>query len=342
MENEEIIRYQGQLQKVKNAISVTNKLLAMAEPLLIPYRKGNKWGYCTADKKIIIECIYDYCSCFFENRAAVKLNGKWGYINNSGSEVIEIKYLAAGDFCEGLAWVRSEHIGYECINESGVTIIPNIYELDYERDFTEGLACVKLNDKYGYIDKLGNVVIPFIYDYGYTFSEGLACVGIDEKYGYIDKGGNLIIPFIYEAWSFGYFREGLSPVKLNGKCGYIDTLGNQVIPIEYEDAFTFNEGLACIKEFGTGFQFINHKGEVAFPNYYSQMGNFSEGLAAVGLLKEWLYINKKGDKAFSTKNLIGSPFINGFALLSLQPTARQVDSRQIGYIDKQGNQYWEE
>ena len=57
-------------------------------------------------------------------------------------------------------------------------------------NFSEGLALVKLNGKYGYIDKQGNEVIPLKYDYANNFLEGLALVRLNGKYGYIDKQGN--------------------------------------------------------------------------------------------------------------------------------------------------------
>ena len=48
------------------------------------------------------------------------------------------------------------------------------------------------DDKWGYIDKNGNVVIDFIYDDANSFSEELASVEKDGKYGYIDKEGNVV------------------------------------------------------------------------------------------------------------------------------------------------------
>ena len=60
MEETKLIKYErGLVQRVGDAISVTNKLLALAEPQLIPYRKKDKWGFCTPDKKIVIDYIYD-------------------------------------------------------------------------------------------------------------------------------------------------------------------------------------------------------------------------------------------------------------------------------------------
>lgn len=43
---------------------------------LIPYRKGDKWGYCTPDKKIVIPCEYDDAWKFHKGLAMVKKDGK--------------------------------------------------------------------------------------------------------------------------------------------------------------------------------------------------------------------------------------------------------------------------
>ena len=64
---------------------------------------------------------------------------------------------------------------------------------DDANNFSEGLARVKLNGKYGYIDKQGTEVIPLKYDYANNFSEGLALVGLADKYGFIDKQGTEVV-----------------------------------------------------------------------------------------------------------------------------------------------------
>ena len=88
-------------------------------------------------------------------------------------------------------------------------------EYDYAYDFFEGLAVVKLDDKYGLIDEAGNIFIPIIYDFASNFFEGLAVVQLNDKCGFIDKNGNIIVPIIYDyAYSF---KEGLAVVRLNGE-----------------------------------------------------------------------------------------------------------------------------
>ena len=64
------------------------------------------------------------------------------------------------------------------------------------RDFTEGLARVKVDKKWGYIDKTGNYVIKSQFDKASNFRDGIArveFVGLfSRKIGYVDKTGKYI------------------------------------------------------------------------------------------------------------------------------------------------------
>ena len=55
-----------------------------------------------------------------------------------------------------------------------------------------GWACVQKDRKWGYIDKSGKTVIPFIYDDAYSFRVNLAYVKKDGKSGYIDRSGRWV------------------------------------------------------------------------------------------------------------------------------------------------------
>jgi hypothetical protein len=68
---------------------------------LIPYRKGNLWGYAGNDKSIIITPEYEEANLFYEGFAVVKKGGKYGYINKEGKVVIPIKYFSAKRFRVG-------------------------------------------------------------------------------------------------------------------------------------------------------------------------------------------------------------------------------------------------
>ena len=64
------------------------------------------------------------------------------------------------------------------------------------RDFSDGLAGVKLGDKWGFIDETGNKVIQAKYTSVLPFMNGLAKVTIGSgptaKEYYVDKSGKVV------------------------------------------------------------------------------------------------------------------------------------------------------
>ena len=62
----------------------------------------------------------------------------------------------------------------------------------WKGEYYEGLAMVRLDKKYGFIDKTGKEVIPIKYDYAEGFSEGLAQVKLNNKWFYINQKGECV------------------------------------------------------------------------------------------------------------------------------------------------------
>lgn len=191
---------------------------------------------------------------FKNGLACVKMNGKYGYIDKKGNVIVDFKFNSASAFYDGLAFTDT---GY--IDKSGNVVISSDEYTIIFRDFSDGLVCAKKNEKYGFIDTKGNVVIDFQYDKAFDFSEGLACVSKNDKYGYIDKNGNVIIDFQYS--DAHRFSNGLAYARKNNKYGYINKEGKVIIDFQFDDAFDFSEELALTKK-DEKYQFINKNGEI--------------------------------------------------------------------------------
>ena len=89
------------------------------------------------------------------------------------------------------------------------------------------------NGKYGYKDKkTGKIVIACNYDYVEHFSEGLARVKLNGKWGFINKIGEEVITCKYDGVL--WFSGGLAEVQLDGKWGCLNYTGFLVVPIEYK------------------------------------------------------------------------------------------------------------
>ena len=112
--------------------------------------------------------------------------GDYGFKHN-GTIVIPARYYRAGSFSEGLAWVEING-KYGFIDKTDTIVIPAKY--DYATDFIEGLARVVIDGKYGFIDKTDTVVIPAKHDYAWPFSSGKAQVWLYGRQFFIDRNGN--------------------------------------------------------------------------------------------------------------------------------------------------------
>jgi len=118
------------------------------------------------------------------------------------------------------------------------------------REFSEGLAAVKIMRYFGYIDRQGEIAIKPRYIDAEDFSEGRAAVRIlnDERerlWGFIDKTGEMIVPAQFETTAA--FSEGRCAVQKGDKWGYIDETGKVVIPFSFETAGEFSGGQATVE-----------------------------------------------------------------------------------------------
>ena len=84
----------------------------------------------------------------------------------------------------------------------------------------------------GFLDDKGEIAIPFIYKAGSNFSSGLAPVTKNgERWGYINKKGEVVISFKFaKAYRFDVDYQGLAKVNryITNQVIYIDTNGKRV------------------------------------------------------------------------------------------------------------------
>jgi hypothetical protein len=192
-------------------------------------------------------------------------------------------------FACGLASVKKDG-KYGYINQSGKTIVPFIYDRTY--DFSDGIGRVEKDGKVGYITTDGKLITKIEYEAGGDMCEDRVWVKKDGKYGFLDKQGNIAIPFIYD---YAYeFEENIAPVKKGGKYGAIDKGGNTVIEFKFLWLSHFAEGYARIFD-GEKYGYVNKSGEIVIEPRFWWANDFSEGVAAVTLDKWQNLIDKDGN-----------------------------------------------
>lgn len=101
-------------------------------------------------------------------------------------------------------------------------------------EFNEGIARIKKNKKYGFIDLNNKLIIPLEFDDLRDFKNGLAAAKIGSKWGFINSTGALIIePNYTEVTDFD--DNGLAKVIKKIKWGIINKTGKVIVPIEFEN-----------------------------------------------------------------------------------------------------------
>ena len=262
--------------------------------------KNNKYGFIDKNGDVVIDFIYDDASYFNEGLALVFENGKYGYINKNGEIVIPFNYDYADSFSDGFANV-CQNDKWGIIDITGNAVIPSEHE-DYIRNIGNGLFWFREETGVVLINKNGEVIFLPGYDHIGSFKEGLAIIRKDGKWGYIDMTGEIVIPIEYRnAWNFnddglaiveipdGKNRVGLSYVRAWKTWGYINKNGEIVLTVKYNNVYDFSENLAMVSNFDSGggynayqkFGYINRNGELVIPMIYESACEFENGLAAV-------------------------------------------------------------
>ncbi|MDP4284494.1 MAG: WG repeat-containing protein [Bacteroidota bacterium] len=260
-------------------------------------------------------------------------NELYGYKDKSGNIVIQPEYKEANKFYKNVAWVTTKDDKDVLINESNKALTP-LYDRAYGEGFdsTNDLAAVSLNDKYGFVDLKGKVVIPLIYQKVTDFEKGLANAIINHKAGLINTSGKVVIPIKYDdQFLIEFDSKGYAPAALNNKWGYLDVTGKTIIPFIYDDAYPFVGDYAMVgkgkgkygmidcknkisvpliySDFGVAgedlyiasldkvkYGFIDHSGKVIIPFVYNSVGRFENGKSLVKKGNEEFYIDKTGSR----------------------------------------------
>ena len=169
------------------------------------------WGYLDADSNYHLPPAYTDAQPFRDGVAWVQLPGvpAWQLVDDTGRVLIDPRagYHGVGSFSEGLAWVsRDGAYGWIAIDRSNTVLISTGF--DDVRPFRRGVAAVRRAGRWGAVDGMGRVVVPFRYDgfatalhdgrYIDGFSdEGLAIVSLGPHKGVVDRTGRVLVPPAY-------------------------------------------------------------------------------------------------------------------------------------------------
>ena len=304
--------------------------------------KDGKWGYIDKKGILAIPLQYDMARDFREGKAAVLIDGKWGYREKDGSFLIQPRFTDALDFKDGMAFVGDTFIDPSGI-PMPIEIMGSGHG-EYAPYFSEGLACVmptsdNPESKCGYINERGQIKISCKFDNAFNFKDGVACVGIDDRYGYIDVNSRTVVPMIYDDFYISHYcSDGLIRVAKKGDVmdqvwGYVNKSGRTVIPCKFYDASDFSEGVAFVEELSSDYSskwtgFIDTNGNKLVQCNYTFEKGFQEGMCVLSKDEKYSYLNKSFQLIAPFEFDLAESFSEGLALVKI--------GDKWGYIDRQG------
>jgi hypothetical protein len=193
-------------------------------------------------------------------------------------------------------------------SKTGKIVIPPIYERISSEVDASAIILAKLNGKYGLIDTMNNVVLPFNYERLGEYSCGLSAFREKERWGYIDiKGIVIIFPKYKMAENFSCGKASVTDDKNNEF--YIDIKGNKVI----------DSGFAITWEFKDDYAIVALKDKDRFDN-------------------EWNIIDKKG--VFQLKELFCRIIYEGDGSFRLQKRLPNYTIKEARFYVKTGAINW--
>jgi hypothetical protein len=301
---------------------------------------GKKWGYANLKGDIIIPAQYEKCYQFSADGWAPIYDTdakQYYFINLKGEKLnAEVKKFKLIDglgfdlkgFEDGLVPVRVED-KWGFLNTQGKLVIPAKY--DHVTDFHDGYVPVELNEKHFILNTQGEEtpVDASITDVK-AFSENLApCKTADKKAGFLGPDGKIAIAPQFE--SVGYFKGGLAWAKTaDKKVGYINTKGEWVVKPTFDAGKDFDpkSGMARVKD-ASGWAYVNTSGTVLKVPDTDLWGDFSNGLAQGRKNGKVGFFNTKGEWTIQPQFDGSRDFVNGYA------AAKQGEL--WGMIDESGN-----
>jgi len=274
-------------------------------------------------------------------------------LNNWHKIITDSQYGNSDNILDMLVPVRSNNglYGYKSfedvviskVNEDEGYKIPPIYKV--ANFFSEGLAVVKLDNDFGYIDSSGNLMIDYQFSQANEFSKGLARVAENtDELGYntnlwflIDKDGNRVTENKYtviENFQDGFAFANLPNLENGGLL--LDESGKEHYRGKFLGNLGFKENVALVWTSTAEYYFMDRDGYNINGREYDYAHEFNDGLALVRVKDLYGYIGKDGTILIDPIYEYATDFNSGFAVVRLP------DESLSFVIDKNQNKYLEE
>ncbi|MFK7973102.1 MAG: WG repeat-containing protein [Bacteroidia bacterium] len=334
-----------------------------------PKRRGSpldgKWGFINSFGEFKINPIYqsakngvlpykresygtllleDYI--YNEGFAAVKKGDHWQYIDGEGAVAIEFAKSSPRQVGEG-----TQSRGYN---------------IKSARSFHGGIAAVQLEKGWGYINILGEIVVPCVYAYAYDPHDGfLMTLNRKGEHFCFNKKGESIFNQVSIASPFSNGivatkkdfkekgkRERIDFLEVMDKNGrftaspefdYIGLCGSGLLPVRVgstpQKALEGTTHISAYEFNGGMWGYIDTTGRFIINPTYNETRGFNEGYAPVRIHSRWGYITPSNQYLFKPQFSFASSFSHGLARVRIARD-HEIHPQRAAWINRSGDIVW--
>jgi hypothetical protein len=309
-------------------------------------------GVIDSSSYFIVKPKYDTINPFSEGRATVIDSKGFRVIDESGKEITSKSYSFIDDFKEGRALIADTNEKgrylYGYLNRRGKEILPLEYESASE--FNQEKAVVQMKDgNYALIGLTGKIIKKYPYAFVGDYGEGMLSFkqSQNEKFGFIDEKGNIVIEPQFSGVQS--FKNGRAIVNIaddyQNQYGLINRNGKFIIKPNYnhliglgENRFALGKAYNPEKPFlGSTYSVADGDGHLLTGFIYNQISDYKDGFASAYNDQFTFFIDKTGIRAESL------PMVSGSGTLTFDKTLikGEIDYR-LFYLKSDGELVWEQ
>ncbi|MCW3076144.1 MAG: hypothetical protein JWO32_753 [Bacteroidetes bacterium] len=263
-------------------------------------KQENKWDFINRQGQII-SGNYEEVNELSNMVYVIKINGKYGAINNLGQTIIEPRFQKLGDFKNEYAYYIEEG-KYGFVSKSGYV---HKAEFDWISNFNEkNIAVIKQNSLFGLINSDGRIILEPLMDAVVKSSKNVFIVVRNAQYGFFNGGGCFLSTMTYD-----YLKEKPAEFYTNGillkflknnEQSIADFNGKQLIEFgAYDEIHFAGNGLSRVKR-KNKYGFIDKKFQVVIPFKYQMAKDFVDSVAVVESHGKNALINLQGKEIYSS------------------------------------------
>ena len=288
--------------------------------------KYGRYGYIDNTGKEIVPCIYNKVERTQNGFFIVTMNDKNGILESTGKEILpctcsKIEPLSNGFF----KYAQNGYSGL--IDSTGKVITDAIYTEIIIGDIIK----LEKDGLWGIMNKDGKMISGFVYDYINDYYNGLAKFSKNDLDGFIDPKGEEIIPAKYVIAED--FKKDSTEVYESGKIYYINKKGEKLSEGKFNKVRKQTEKISIASvDIGDYYieGLIDTTGNGIFSKIYNEIEDFNDGIAKVRIgFYSYGYIDLEGNEIIPCTYESIEEFKNGVA------KATNKDYK-IGYVDLHG------